>query len=140
MLRLFSWGIVVVLVMLLLGFALMFLDVYSWRLWPAICRARRGIREIVRQRIPHAEVYSSQGATAISSGYLGFCIRTKTDKERDVLRGDPTILRQFQDALVRAGYPQNTNPVDPVVHFTIESQETVDRDYGGSWYEAMQMP
>ena len=54
--------------------------------WPAIRRARRGIREIVRQRIPHAEVYSSQGATAISSGYLGFCIRTKTDKERDLLR------------------------------------------------------
>jgi len=27
-----------------------------------------------------------------------------------------------------------------VVHFGIQSQETVDRDYGGSWNEASEMP
>ena len=137
MLTLFAWVVGAVLVMLLFGFARMFLNVYDWRLWPAIRRDRYEIRQIARQRIPHAEVYSSQGATAISPGYLSFCIRTNTDKERDLLREDLTIHQQFQDALVRAGYPEATNPV---VHFGIESQETVDRDYGGSWREATSMP
>lgn len=137
MLKVFAWSVATVLLMLLFGFGRMFLNVYDWRLWPAIRRARHEIGLIARQRIPHAEVYSSQGATAISPGYLSFCIRTNTDKERDILREDLTIHQQFRDALVRAGYPEATNPV---VHFGIESQETVDRDYGGSWHEAMSMP
>jgi len=47
------------------------------------------------------------------------------------------IHKEFRDALVKAGYPAETHPV---VHFGIQSQETVDRDYGGSWYEASEMP
>ena len=37
----------------------------------------------------------------------------------------------------RAGCPTDTVPV---VHFAVESQETVDRDYGGSWNERNRMP
>ena len=102
----------------------------GWRRRPAIRRARRGIREVARQRVPNAEVVSFQGATAISPWHLGFCIRTGTDKDRDLLRRDPQIDQQFRNALVRAGYPMNAVLVVP---FGIESQETVDRDYGGSW-------
>jgi hypothetical protein len=138
MVRLLSWFLIAFVLLLVFGFVKMFfVDRFNWRLWPAIRRARRDIRKVARQRIPDAEVYSSQGATAISAGYLSFCIRTDTDKQRDLLRQDPDIHRQFRDALIRAGYPQDT---DSVVHFGIESQETVDRDYGGSWHEASQMP
>jgi hypothetical protein len=60
-----------------------------------------------------------------------------TDKQRTILSEEPEIHKQFRDALVKAGYPPATVPV---VHFAIQSQETVDRDYGGSWDEAGQMP
>jgi len=109
----------------------------DWKRWPAIRRARRGIRDVARQRVPNAEVVSVRGATAMSPGYLSFCIRTDTDKDRDFLRQDPEIHQQVRKALARAGYPTDTAPV---VHFGIESQETVDRDYGGTWDEASQMP
>jgi hypothetical protein len=137
MLALLVWPAVAVMVVLLLSFAKMLTDRYDWRLLPAIRRTKREIREIARQRIPEADVFSHQGATAISPGYLSFSIRTTTDKERDLLCQDPEIYQQFCNALRKAGYPQNTVPV---VKFGIESQETVDRDYGGSWTERGQMP
>jgi hypothetical protein len=71
---------------------------------------------------------------AINSGFL---IATPTDNERDLLRQAPDTHQQFCDALLRAGYPQEAVSG---VHFRIESQETVDRDYGGSWDEATEMP
>ena len=52
-------------------------------------------------------------------------------------RGPRKSVQDFRDALTTAGYPQET---DPVVHFFVQSQETVDREYGGSWYEAAEMP
>ncbi len=131
-------GIILVVVALLLSsvmgaaIGVIALDI-DWKRWPAIRRARRGIREIVRQRVPNAEVFSYQGATKINPGHLSFSIRTASDKERELLRQDPEIHTQFRNALVRAGYPTNTVPV---VHFGIESQETVDREYGGNWDEA----
>lgn len=137
MMTLFIWLVAVVVVVLLLAFARSLTNTYDWRLLPAIRRAKQAMREIVRRRIPSADVFSHQGATAISPGNLSFSIRTATDKERDLLCGDPEIYQQLCDALRRAGYPQGTVPV---VKFGIESQETVDRDYGGSWSERGQMP
>jgi hypothetical protein len=69
----------------------------------------------------------------ITPGHLSFCSKTDTDEQRDRLREDPEICQDFYAALARARYPMDT---DPVVHIAIESQETVDRDYGGSWFEA----
>jgi len=115
----------------------MFGAIYDWRLWPIIRRAKRGISAVIKQRNLNAEVFVSQGATAINPRYLSFGIRTRTDKERDALRQDPEIYKEFCDLLLTVGYPQ---AAIPFVHFGIESQETVDRDYGGSWWEAGQMP
>ena len=134
---LFVWLIAAVMIVSLLAFTKSLNKSYDWRLWPSIRRARREIREVARQRIPKAEVFTHEGATALNPGHLAFCITTATDKERDLLCEDPEIYQQFRNALLRAGYPQDTVPV---VHFGIESQETVDRDYGGSWSERTQMP
>jgi len=109
----------------------------AWKRRPAIRRARRGITEVARQRVPNAEVVCFQGASAISPWHLGFCIRTGTDEDRDLLRRDPQIHQEFRNALVRAGYPMNAVLVVP---FGIESQETVDRDYGGSWDKRTETP
>ena len=75
--------------------------------------------------------------TRIDPRYLTFWIATKTDRERDQLRRDAGLPQELRDALLRAGYLPDAVPM---VHFLIESQETVDRDYGGNWYEAKEMP
>jgi hypothetical protein len=110
---------------------------FDWRLWPAIRRARRGIRDVARQRVSNADVSSFQGATALNPGHLGFLIMTRTDEERDLLCQDSDIHRRFRGALAESGYPTDTMPV---VHFRIESQESVDRNYGGDVNEAIRMP
>ncbi len=109
----------------------------NFRLWLTIRRAKRAIRNVARQRVPNAGTFSVHGATAINPENVGFWITTSTDNERDLLRQAPETYEQFCDALMRAGYPQDAVPR---VHFRIESQETVDRDYGGRWGEATEMP
>jgi hypothetical protein len=92
---------------------------------------------VARQRVSNAGTFSLRSARATEPHLVDFWITTSTDKERDVLRQAPETYQQFCNALRMAGYPQ-----DGVsrVHFRIESQETVDRDYGGSWREAAEMP
>ena len=53
------------------------------------------------------------------------------------MRAEPKMYQHFCDALVRVGYPSEAARR---VHFRIESQETVNRDYGGSWQEEREMP
>ena len=137
MLTLVGWFLAVIIVVLLVGIITISNSMYDWKLWPAIRRAREEVRKVARQRIPNPEVISKQGATRISPGYLSFCIKTQTDRERDVLVQDPQLITDFRNALAKAGYPVQTNPV---VHLGVQSQETVDRDYGGSWWEAGQYP
>lgn len=136
MFRLLLWCAVAITSLCLLAIAKI-IAYYDWRLWPAVRRARREIGTIALRRVPHANVFSSMGPATSTHRNLWFLIRTHTDKERDTLRIDPDIYQQFTDALLRAGYPPNSVPL---VHFGIESQETVDRDYGGSWREASEMP
>lgn len=50
------------------------------------------------------------------------------------MRDDPGLYKQLSDAMLGAEYP----PADvPFIKFRIESQETVDRDYDGSWEELL---
>jgi len=135
--KLLIWLVAAVLLALLLGFARMLANTYDWRLWPALRRARREVTKVARERLPNAGVFSRQGATAINPRYVDFWITTATDKERDLLCQDPEIYRQFCSALLRSGYPQDAVSS---VHFRIQSQETVDREYGGCWSEAIEMP
>lgn len=53
------------------------------------------------------------------------------------MRGEPQLYQRLTGVLLRVGYPADAVPFVP---FRIESQETVDRDYGGSWAEESEMP
>ncbi len=138
-------GIVMLVVSIVVGFGVFILlavtamlgSTFDWRLWPAIRRAKREMRQIARKRDPDAQVLSRQGATRIDPRHLWFSIRTKTDHQRDQLCEDSTLYPELRDALLRSGYPAASVPL---VHFGVQSQETVDRDYGGSWSEADEMP
>lgn len=137
MLALLGWFFAVITLIFFFGIVTLARSTYDWKLWPAIRRAKQEIKKTARRRIRNAEVLSKQGATKINPGHLSFCVKTDTDKERDVLSRDPEIYRDFRAALATAGYPTDT---DPVVRFGIQSQETVDRDYGGNWDEAAEKP
>jgi hypothetical protein len=104
------------------------------RFWLTLRRARHEIQAVARQYCVTAKADSFRGAT---SKHFSFRIAVPTDRERDQMRGEPHLYQQLSGALLRVGYPADAVPF---VHFRIESQETVDRDYGGSWVEESEMP
>jgi hypothetical protein len=135
--KVFGWLSSAIVVSVLLGIIAMTAHIFDLRLWFIIRRARGEIREIARQRCPNAKVFSQQGATRIDPRHVALWITTKTDKERDRLRSDQILYQQLCETMLRVGYPPDAVPL---IHFVIESQETVDREYGGSWREAAEMP
>jgi hypothetical protein len=63
------------------------------------------------------------------SAWLG----TETDAERDALPSDPFLV-DVREILESAGLPRGKARLDGTV---AQSQETVDRDYQGSWFYAL---
>jgi hypothetical protein len=104
----------------------------GWDLYPSIIRSRRAIRGILKNRGYSFRV-ESFGATSIDPRHLCVCINVNRDAERDLLQEDHELIDQFRQALLESGYP-----AESVQHvgFSFESQETVDRDFGGNWYYA----
>ncbi|SNS29645.1 hypothetical protein SAMN05421770_101384 [Granulicella rosea] len=107
-------------------------DVSVGPLKRSIRRAKKRIRPLLNSRFPNINV-SSFGAIEIDPQYLCLCIDTTTDAEKDTLQHDTDLLEQMRQEFVDAGYPADSVPL---IAFSIESQETVDRDFGGSWWTA----
>lgn len=59
---------------------------------------------------------------------------TATDQERDRLGLDQPRIDQVRTILLEAGF--SPNQLHGLVT-TVQSQETVDRDYEGSWFYAL---
>jgi hypothetical protein len=66
--------------------------------------------------------------------WIGVWMQTSTDRERELLRTNARTVPWVREILAAAGFP-----VDEArdANVTIQSQETVDRDYRGSWFFAM---
>jgi len=105
----------------------------GWRLYPAILRSRRTMRLVLRERGYVDFRVSSFGATSIDPQHLCICINVKSDEVRNRLQEDQALIDQLRQALLTCGYPAECVPL---VAFSIESQETVDRDFGGNWFYA----
>jgi hypothetical protein len=56
-------------------------------------------------------------------------IITETDAERDRVKGDSALIAALWKVSSDAGFPPDS--------FTVQSHETVRRDYEGSWFYAM---
>jgi len=80
----------------------------------------------VRHLIPSANVFIMGGLNS----YPVTWVTTATDPERDQLQQREGLREQFCTALRQSGYPASDLPF---VQFVFESQETVDRDFKGSW-------
>lgn len=61
-------------------------------------------------------------------------IRTKFDIERDMIQKDTALDGELRTILSDVGYPERA--VAEVL-WGAESQETVDRDFHGSWFQAL---
>jgi hypothetical protein len=105
----------------------------GWRLYPTILRSRRAMRLALRKRGYADFRVSSFGATSIDPRHLCICIDVKSDDMRNRLQEDQALIDQLRQALLTCGYPAESVPL---VGFSIESQETVDRDFGGNWFYA----
>lgn len=96
----------------------------------AVARAEEAMRLHIRRTIPQAGVFSI-GAFYLHPANLAFWVSTVTDAERDALLADPGFVAAMRAILLDAGYPADAVPL---VGFTAESAETVQRDWGGSWW------
>ena len=103
---------------------------------PAERAARRATGRFlayVRKRLPTARA-NHLGALDIHPRHFAVWIITDTDAERDALLADATLDADFRRALAEADYPVEGRDG---AGFTAQSQETVDRDWGGNWFHAM---
>jgi hypothetical protein len=74
------------------------------------------------------------GAIDINPRHLVFWVATDRDSERDALLADQSFIRDCLKALAASGYPREAASL---AHITAESQQTVDRDFGGNWWYAV---
>jgi len=95
-------------------------------------RATRAIIAHARSITPGAWGFSF-GAIDIDPKHLSVWVATKTDAQRDRLASNPAVSDRFRQILAAEGYPAS---VLDEVNFTFESQETVDREFGGNWWYA----
>jgi len=73
------------------------------------------------------------GAIEIAPHHLFFGIYAVTDAGRDRINADPEAQEILHRLLLAEGYPDKAVPL---IGLRAESQETVDRDWGGDWYQA----
>lgn len=102
---------------------------YRHDLEPAVERAEAAILAVARQSIPACSLRRI-GPLDFGQGASWSCwLVTPTDEDRNALKRNATLLVQMQTAAQAAGFAP-----DGIV---VESQETVERDYEGSWFYAM---
>jgi hypothetical protein len=99
----------------------------------AITSAERQMRPLVHRYCADATV-SHFGVPFTDPRNLTILVTTLTDNDRDYLRNDPSLERLLRATLAPSGYPQDAAPL---VKFRFESKETIRRDFGGNWYNAM---
>jgi hypothetical protein len=70
------------------------------------------------------------GAFDIDARHLVYWVCVQTDAEKHRLESDAGLRARLRSLLIARDYPQDARES---VHIGFESQETVDRESGGSW-------
>ncbi len=97
----------------------------------AISRLCRAVKRLARARGVEASVLWF-GAYWIHPQHLAVIVRVGTDAEKARLGHDQGFRADLQAALTAVGYPAAGREG---VGFEVESDETVDRDWNGSWWQ-----
>lgn len=96
--------------------------------WERLERVKESLlREFDPEGVVHARFVVAFSQPFCYSVWLG----TSTDQERATLQRDATVDDRIRNVAVKHGM------ADLYDGFQIESQETVDRDYEGSWFRRL---
>ena len=88
------------------------------------------VERLAEHGVQHVEFVSASG----SSDDVWVWLATGTDEQRDVLPHRDAFLDEVREALGSVGYPEAELHN---IRTTVQSQETVDRDYASSWFYAL---
>ena len=81
----------------------------------------------IRKSYPAAELGMAVGPfTASDLGPFSHWIKVDTDAQRDALCADGGLMQRLEQAAKAGGWPS---------FVYVESQEAVDRDFSGSWFD-----
>lgn len=97
----------------------------SAQLAQAFLTSEANILKEAREVHPAAEIESVGPLCAADLDPWGCWIKVDTDQRRDAMMTDQVLMRRLARAAEAGGWS---------AIITIESQETVDRDYEGSWF------
>ncbi len=102
-------------------------------LTPVLDRAKEDLRQAILDMGYSCDSIFYAGAYDIAPHHLFFGVQVKTDSERERMNADIRIDRTVRRILRERGYPAEAIPK---IGARCESQETVDRDWEGNWYQA----
>ena len=95
---------------------------------PLVKRTEVAILRVVHEVVPTARL-DRIGPIDINGPSWSCWIITDSDAERGQLANDKRLRAALDNATSNEGFPPDS--------FTFQSQETVDRDFEGSWFYAM---
>jgi hypothetical protein len=72
------------------------------------------------------------GAYKIDPKYLVLWICVETDEQKLKLKSNKILKSKWNNILIKNNYPESARPF---VCFDFESQETVERESNGNWFE-----
>ena len=102
------------------------------RLNRKIRKIERAIKDSVARLATEPFRVAHYGATDIDPRHLVYWICVQRDAERDRLASDSALNAQLRSLLVTFDYPASAREH---VHIGFESQETVDRESDGNWWQ-----
>lgn len=94
---------------------------------PEVKRTDALILQVIREVVPSARL-ERIGPIGFDPPEWSCWVVTSTDAERDRLTADAELNKRLA-SVARTGFPPDS--------FTFQSEETVRRDYEGSWFYAM---
>lgn len=95
---------------------------------------KKDVKYIVSETTQERYDVFTYGSYLFGENGLCILISVNTDKERDRLKDDAKFFRRVSSSLVLRDFPEEARSR---VVVWVESQETVDRESKGDWYQHM---
>lgn len=95
---------------------------------------KKDVKYIVSETTQERYDVFTYGSYLFGENGLCILISVNTDKERDRIKADAKFFRRVSSSLVLRDFPEEARGR---VVVWVESQETVDRESKGDWYQHM---
>ena len=95
-------------------------------------KIEKAITSIISENTSEIFEVFHYGANIIHPSFLVYWVSVQTDKERDRLTSDNILMKRLRRILIDHNYPEEGRKQ---VNINFESQETIDGDWDGKWFE-----